>query len=96
MYEGSSRVDIVASLSLRKKTLDQFRASLKSVLSRCNVSKERIRRFSRRARRYICCYYVLHNLHVGNEDDETGHNSNVTFKVKLEAIEKMVKAFKTH
>ena len=62
----------------QKKNLDHFRASF--------VSKERIRCFRRRARRYICCYYVLHNLH--EHDDATGLNGNVKNRVKLEEIEK--------
>jgi hypothetical protein len=49
-----------------------------------------MRRFSRRARRYIYCYYVLvHNIH--ERDSVTGLNGDVKFKVKLEEIEKMVK-----
>ena len=57
------------------------------VCSRETIGIERVRRFSRRARRYICSYFVLHGQM--NEGDPQ-------MKVILEKIESLVKQFKTH
>ena len=48
---------------------------------------ERVRRFSRRARRYICSYFVMHGQM--NEGDPQ-------MKVILDKIESLVKQFKIH
>jgi len=68
-----------------KNTLAKFQAAVKGCLSRAMITEERCRRFSRRARRYICSYYVFHE--VGEDLD---------LHVKLDDIERMVKLMKTH
>ena len=54
-----------------------------------NVGIERIQRFSRRARRYVCAYYVKHY-------GENGECEEINDTVSLKLVEKMVKEFKTH
>lgn len=71
----------------QKKRKEDFESCVKKVVSYEEVSVERVRRFSRRARRYITAYYVLHGQHVGGEE-----NYNVSFS----KIEDMVKSFKVH
>ena len=51
----------------QKKRKEDFESCVKKVVSYEEVSVERVRRFSLRARRYITAYYVLHGQHVGGE-----------------------------
>jgi hypothetical protein len=46
----------------QKQGVDKFRLSVSESLSRSVLTKERIRKFSLRARRYILSYYVFENL----------------------------------
>jgi len=72
----------------KKNTADRFRECVKEVLSSNNtISAERVRRFSRRARRYICCYFVLHKLH----EEQSSHLVASESNINLKDIEKMVK-----
>jgi hypothetical protein len=69
----------------RRRNKEGFLTCVSEVLSRDAISVDRIRRFSRRARRYVCAYFVFHEL-----------NGDEKWDVKLDDIEKMVKLFKTH
>lgn len=71
-----------------KKSLQKFLDCVKYSMSREVITVDRMRRFSRRARRYICSYYIFHG--VGANDDEGNVN------VKMDDLEKMVKMMKTH
>ncbi len=67
-----------------------FKAAEACVCKVCSsvmIVIERVRRFSRLARRYICSYFVMH-------DQMT--EGDVQMKVNLKRIEVLVKHFKTH
>ena len=49
-----------------KNSATKFRACVAESLDA--ISKERMRRFSRRARRYVCAYYVMHHGLAKTED----------------------------
>jgi len=93
----------------RKK--ETFRATVRQCLSRDNLTTQRIQRFSKGARDYICAYYALH--HEQNRNDEetnsmtmmmtttttTMTSSNATTEPNIPTlvkIEKLVNDFKTH
>ena len=59
-----------------------FRECLREVLSGNNVTADRVRRFSRRARRYICCYFVLHHLHK-SPNGPKGLSKNACYDIKF-------------
>ena len=63
----------------RRRNKEGFLTCVSEVLSRDAISVDRIRRFSRRARRYVCAYFVFHEL-----------NGDEKWDVKLDDIEKMV------
>ena len=62
---------------IKKKSLANFLKCVNYSLSRELMTKERIRRFSRRARRYISTYYIFH----------VGENSSCG-QVSMELLEK--------
>ena len=73
----------------KKSTKKIFEDCVKQLVHGNTVSAERIRQFSRRARRYVCAYYVTHfGVDKGNAME------NVV--ICLELVESMVKDFKTH
>lgn len=72
-----------------KKTKEKFRRSVRLVISRTSLNKKRIRKFSRRARGYICAYYHLAHR---DEDKTIAVGENISPAL----IERMVKLFKTH
>ena len=72
---------------VQKRKKEDFDKCVRNVVSFEVVSAERIRRFSRRAQRYITAYFVLHGQHVGGED-----KCDMSFS----RMEGMVKSFKTH
>ena len=74
---------------------ENFRNEVRSCLSREKVLvTERIRLFSRRARSYICAYYVIWCKRRGKEGDaEMNESAFMTDPVKME---KMIRHFKTH
>jgi hypothetical protein len=58
------------------------------------LTTEWVRKFSRRAREYICVYHALHQgISSAEPEDTTSIGDKVVTPVK---IEKLVKAFKTH
>ena len=71
-----------------KRTKDKFKASVSKVLSREHLTRERVRRFTRRARGYLCAYYRLHYTEEG--DAAQGET------ISPEQIERLVRDFKTH
>jgi hypothetical protein len=72
---------------VEKKKKEKFVGSVRLCLSNEVISQERVVKFSKRAREYICAYHTLHK-----EQDET-HLDPVVTPMK---IEKLVKEFKTH
>ena len=73
-----------------KDTKYRFIESVEKLLTRETVKRERVARFSRRARRYICAYYVQHY----GEGESTA--VEIVKDVNLDLVEKMAKTFKTH
>ena len=72
-----------------KRSKEKFRQSVRLVLSRTKLNKQRVRKFARRARGYICAYY-----HLAYGSDE--HNIAVGEHISPAIIERIVKMFKTH
>ena len=70
-----------------KRGKETYRELVKKVLSRENLTTERIRKFARRARSYICAYYQLHYV------DSSDVDANGAEQVK---IERLAKSYKTH
>ena len=73
----------------QKRKKEDFDKCVRNVVSFEVDSAERIRRFSRRAWRYITAYFVLNGQHVGGEDKCDMSFSRID-------MEGMVKSFKTH
>jgi len=73
----------------KKSTKKMFEDCVKQLVDGNTVSEERIRRFSRRARRYVRAYYVTH---FGVDKGDAMEN----VAISLELVESMVKDFKTH
>ena len=73
-----------------KDTKYRFIESVEKLLTRETVKRELVARFSRRARRYICAYYVQHY----GEGESTA--VEIVKDVNLDLVEKMTKTFKTH
>ena len=71
-----------------KNKKENFIASVKRIVNRETVTAVRIRRFSRRARRYIRAYYVKH---MGKDEDVEGERAEISLKL----VEEMVKKFET-
>ena len=87
----------------RKRGVDKFRESVAEALSSAVLSKARIRKFSRQARRYILSYYVFENLRVLSADAGNSGLDEISDFLKEEGetvtpqlIERMAKAFKGH
>jgi hypothetical protein len=75
----------------RKKSRAGFRDLVKECISRKNLTTRRVRRFSARARAYICTYHYL------NEQKERGgEGDNRMGPLLLDEIERLTKDFKTH
>jgi len=78
-----------------KRGKDKFRRSVTRCLERDILTTERIRKFSRRARQYICAYYK-----IAHQDEATASEQEAQTATHLDAspikVEKMVKLFKTH
>ncbi len=83
-------------LAMKKKKKD-FENSVKNIFSGEKVKKEHVRRFSRRARQYICSYHVLHSTSMEDNNDESVSNMDIrNDKVSLKRLEYIVRQFKTH
>ena len=95
----------------QKKNKKGFHALVHECTSCETITKERVRKFSRRARAYACAYYAFHQNEVAlrtNNDGEMGRtddnnnevDKNINFAhdsaLSLVDIENMVKNFKTH
>ena len=70
----------------KKKGKETYRELVKKCISRDDLTTERVRKFSRRARSYICAYHQMHYSDV-NPD------ASVPEQVK---IEQLAKSYKTH
>ena len=75
-----------------KKTRKEFKELVKASIARNIVTTERTRKFSRRARAYICACRAFHDM----KKEEHDPNERTNYPLSLPAIEKMVKDFKTH
>ena len=79
----------------RKRGLQNFKSSVQLSMSADVLSKSRVRKFARRARRYICAYFALAKGVVGGVE----HNDGAIQEgepLQLQEIERVVKLFKTH
>jgi hypothetical protein len=72
-----------------KKKKQDFESLVKRIFSRETISSTVIRRFSGRARQYICSYHVLHNQQKQGDLKEK-------LSISLAEVEKVAKQFKTH
>jgi len=84
MWGYCKRLFCRVPLAKRRKKAD-FENTVRNTVSSEMVPPSLIRRFSRRARQYICVY---HHLHSETADADT-------IQVSLKMIEKLVKNFKT-
>jgi hypothetical protein len=75
----------------RKKSRASFRDLVKECISTNELTKRRVRRFSARARAYICTYHYLseERLNGGEGDNRMG-------PLLLDEIERLMKDFKSH
>jgi hypothetical protein len=84
----------------KKRSKEKFLESIRKSMSWENITKERVQKFSRCARRYILGYHVLRQMQlgiivpVGNE--LLGQDSNSSFAIIPEKLEQMLKKFKMH
>ena len=79
-----------------KRGKENFRSCVEKSLSPEVLTIARIRKFARRARQYICAYYMIYMESKKNQaaaDNTHLHFSDRTTPVKLEQL---VKKFKTH
>jgi hypothetical protein len=79
-----------------KRGKENFRSCVEKSLSPEVLTTARIRKFARRARQYICAYYMIYTESKKNEtaaENTHLHFSDRTTPVKLEQL---VKKFKTH
>jgi hypothetical protein len=72
-----------------KKGKSSFKALVKECTSRDVLRTETVRKLSRRARSYICAYYVLHQRKLNNCNDNMP-------TLTLPLINRLMKEFKTH
>ena len=78
------------SLSLnQKKGKDNFKTSLQFCLSNEVITRERVRKFGRRARQYLMAYHAIDS---GQVDDQTQHDCKMYGPV---AVDKVIQNFKT-
>ena len=78
----------------KKKGKEKFRAAVSRCLSREVLTTERMRKFARRARQYICAYYKIHHDEQAAKEANTElTDTGAATPIKLE---KLVKEFKTH
>ena len=71
-----------------QKKKKQFEKLVKSIFSRQTISSSAARKFSRRARQYVCAYHVLHNQENKEDEDK--------LSISLVELEKVMLKFKTH
>ena len=76
-----------------KRSKEKFRETVRKCLSRQVLTTERIRKFSKRAREYICTYRALHQVSSSDTHLDTMDDTNAATPVN---IKKLVKDFKTH
>jgi hypothetical protein len=91
-YSWGCSKNVYRSLRIHEKRgKENFRKSVDKCLDREILSTERIRKFSRRARQYICAYYKIAIEQEQWEETNKTHLDSTPIEV-----EKMVKLFKTH
>ena len=79
------------SLSLnQKKGKDIFKTSIQYCLSDEVITRDRVRKFSRRARQYLMAYHAYDTNQV---DEQTQHDCTMYGPV---AVDKLINEFKTH
>jgi hypothetical protein len=85
-----------------KRGKEKFKAAVAKSLDREILTRERIRKFSRRACQYICTYYKSATEREEKETSATvvatttGTHLDAHLDATLTHVEKMVKLFKTH
>ncbi len=78
----------------QKRGKDNFKTVVRECLSKEKVLvTEGIRLFSRRARAYICAYYMIWCERQGRESTRTNESALTTNPIKMEKLDKR---FKTH
>jgi hypothetical protein len=74
-----------------KRKKENFRNTVRKCISEEYLTRERVRKFSRRARQYILAYQALHS-----QEEEQQQPSSTTHQITPMKIESLVKDFKTH
>ena len=80
-----------------KRTKASFRSAVRKAISREIITKEAVRRYARRARRYVCTYKTF----ALKQNEQAPTADQATQKAQEQSasyvdIEKLVKTFKTH
>ena len=78
----------------KKKSRDSFKKLVYECTAPDILSPEQCRKFSRRARSYICAYYALHRL--GQQGEQANEGVADVQQQHFVSIERMKKAFSTH
>ena len=77
----------------RKKRRGTFESLVNEVISREAITKQRVRKFSARARAYILTYLFLHEQQKGRHSGEGDPPEEILLKKEIENLQKK---FKTH
>ena len=81
-----------------KRSKETFKATVRKCLSRNNLTTERVRSFSRRARQYILAYLAMQQVNdqQSSTDSKEEDMTQASGQITPAKIEKLVKEFKTH
>ncbi len=83
----------------KKRGKENFTNCVRECMSRNLLTTDRIRKFSKRARRYMQGHHVLNQMQQGllaSIDADELMSSKTNLAIVLTKLEKMVKKFKTH
>ena len=84
----------------KKRGRENFIRTVRECMSETIITRERVQKFSRRARRYVLGYHVLWQMQQGiitdssNSEEQTSTSDNLA--IIPAKLEQMVKKFKTH
>ena len=81
-----------------KRSKETFKATVRKCLSRNNLTTERVRSFSRRARQCILAYLAMQQVNdqQSSTDSKEEDMTQASGQITPAKIEQLVKEFKTH
>ena len=79
-----------------KRTKASFLKTVRMCVSQQVLTKDRVRQFSKHARRYTMSYHTMHNIQMDEQRPTETNEPQDPLAVTPMMIEKMVKTFKTH